>query len=181
VPDVVADESADDDLEYGDGYTVLELPEPDPAPGVEVLALTCPSGHANPPQRTTCRVCTVAVDGTPRRVARPGLGRLVTSTGESVELTGTVIVGRNPTAARFQGTDVPQLLPVPHPHVSANHLEIRLEGWSVLAVDLRSRNGTFLRRHGEPPVRLPEAPQLLVADDVLDLGHGIHLTFAELP
>ena len=174
-------ETGGEDLDFGDGFTVLELPEMDSGPSVEVLASLCPAGHANPPQRATCRVCRASVSDQPRPVERPALGRLTASTGESVELTGPVIIGRNPTAARFQGSAVPQLLTVPHQHVSANHVEIRLEGWSVLAVDLRSRNGTFLKRHGEKPVRLPESAQLLVSDDILDLGHGLHITFAELP
>ena len=76
---------------------------------------------------------------------------------------------------------MPRLVAVPHGHVSSNHGEIRLEGWNVMAVDLHSRNGTLLRRAGEPPVRLPEQPAMLVAGDVVDLGHGVQFSFHELP
>ena len=51
----------------------------------------------------------------------------------------------------------------------------------MLARDLRSTNGTLLRRRDEAPVRLPETAQLLVSGDVLDLGHGVQLLFEDLP
>jgi len=168
-----------DDLGDHDGYTLADLPLPDASD--DVLAVLCDSGHANPPHRATCRVCSTALHSEARPVARPALGKIVTSAGETVPLTGPVVVGRDPRAARFQGTEIPRTVILPAGHISANHLEIRLEGWNVLAVDLSSRNGSFLRRHGQPPVRLPETPQLLVSGDVVDLGHGVQLTFEELP
>lgn len=188
-PPAAASVEPDDGLGDHDGHTVLQFGAPSPdAAAVAwssdddlVLATVCASGHANPPQRAVCRVCDQPLPSDPKRVPRPAMGRIIASTGETIELTGPVIVGRDPRAARFQGTEMPRLLAMPHAHVSANHLEIRIEGWSVLAVDLQSTNGTFLRRHGQPPVRLPEASHLLVSDDVLDLGHGLHLTFEELP
>ncbi|MEZ0579868.1 FHA domain-containing protein [Nocardioides sp. MH1] len=147
----------------------------------EVLGVLCPSGHGNPPQRAHCRVCGAALTGSPTRIPQPSLGRVVASSGERAELTGPVIIGRAPRASRFQGTSVPRLVTLPHPHISASHLALRVEGWSVLVVDLSSTNGTFLRRNGEPPFRILEQPQLLVTGDVIDLGHGVHLSFEELP
>ena len=75
---------------------------------------------------------------------------------------------------------MPQLVPLSQPHVSRMHLELRLEDWNVLAVDLRSTSGTLLRRRGEPPVRLGERAELLVEGDVLDLGHGVQFTLEHL-
>lgn len=178
-----------------DGHTAATPPpgaeRGQPAPGgepkpawlaaSEVVAATCPAGHANPPHRSVCRVCGAPVAGDPVRMPRPSLGRVVASTGEALELTAPVIVGRAPRAARFQGHEVPQLMTVPEPHVSSSHVALRIDGWSLLAVDLQSSNGTFLRRHGQPPTRLLDQPQLLVPGDVIDLGHGIHLRFEELP
>lgn len=145
-----------------------------------VLAVECPTGHANPPHRATCSVCGAPIGGAPRRMARPSLGRLVLPNGESLELTAPVIVGRNPRADRVQGSVLPTLVPLAQSHVSGTHLELRLEEWNVLAVDLHSTNGTFLRRHGEAPVRLGERPELLIEGDVLDLGHGVQLTLEHL-
>jgi len=126
-------------------------------------------------------VCGRPTVAAPTRIPQPSLGRVIVSTGERMELTGPVIIGRAPRAARFHGTEIPRLMTLQQPHISANHLALRIEGWSVLAVDLNSTNGTFLRRNGEPPFRLLEQAQLLVAGDVIDLGHGVQLGFEELP
>lgn len=151
--------------------------EPDESPaGPTVLAVLCDQGHPNPPQRPVCSECGGAIVGKPRRVARPSLGRLALPGGDRIDLTAPVIVGRKPRADRVQGTVLPRLVPLSQGHVSGNHLEFRLEEWNVLAVDLHSTNGTYLRRIGEAPVRLGERPELLVQGDVLDLGHGVQLT-----
>lgn len=172
-----------------DGHTIAALPGnggsglgPLAGPaGREVLAVLCTAGHGNPPQRAHCRVCGGGLNAAPTRIAQPSLGRVHVSSGEHAELDGPVIIGRAPRASRFQGTSIPRLMTLQHPHISASHVALRIEGWSVLAVDLNSTNGTFLRRNGEPPFRLLEQPQLLVAGDVIDLGHGVHLRFEELP
>lgn len=173
-----------------DGETVLQLPDAAspsvsaPAPGAlggQVLGVLCPAQHANPPHRPACRICQQPLTAPPQRLPRPSLGRVICSTGETLELSGPVVIGRAPRAARFQGTEVPRLLPLPHPHISANHVALRIEDWNLLAVDLGSTNGTFLRRNNEPPFRLPERPYLLVPGDIVDLGHGVQLRFEELP
>lgn len=170
-----------------DGATVVDfrLPAgliPTGVDGGTVLALVCPAGHPNRPHERTCRSCSAAlVGGVPQEVTRPPLGRVRSSTGEDIPLTGPILVGRSPRASRFTGTTVPRLLALPFPHVSSSHAEIRLEGWSVFVVDLNSRNGTYLRRRDEPPVRVTEPPLMLQHGDILDFGHGVRLTFEDLP
>lgn len=115
------------------------------------------------------------------RVPRPSLGRVIVGEGEKIELVAPLVVGRAPRANRFRGTEPPRLLRLAHPHISSSHLALRIEDWNVLVVDLGSTNGSFLRRNGQPPVRLSERPQPLVPGDVVDLGHGVHLRFEELP
>lgn len=168
----------------------LIAPVPEPAPQLPaepvrdsetINAVLCPLGHANPPQRATCRVCQVPLDGPTMRIARPSLGRLITPLGETVDLDGPVIIGRAPKASRFHGTEVPRLLTLAHTHISANHLALRLDGWHVLVQDLGSTNGTFLRRSSDAPFRVSEDPLLLLPGDVIDLGHGVHLRFEDLP
>jgi len=103
------------------------------------------------------------------------------STGATCELIGIVLVGRKPSGARGHGADLPQLLVIPgYPHVSSNHLEIRVDGWTVFARDLGSLNGTFLRRRGEQPSKLTE-PIPIYNGDILDLGHGASVVFEEMP
>ncbi|HQA13588.1 MAG TPA: FHA domain-containing protein [Ornithinibacter sp.] len=183
-PEPLPDSDLDWDGDH-DGHTVMaETPAPpiavEPVPdalpgGPTVLGVECANGHGNPPSRAVCSLCGAAITGEPRRMARPSLGTVRLPNGHRLELTAPVIVGRNPRADRIQGSTLPQLVPLSQGHISGTHLELRLEEWHVLAVDLRSTNGTFLRRHGEAPVRLGERPELLIQGDVLDLGHGVQL------
>jgi hypothetical protein len=112
------------------------------------------------------------------------LGRIVLSTGESYALDRPVIIGRRPRANRVQADAVPVLVTVPSPEqdISRNHLEIRLEGRHVLAVDLATTNGSVLHRDGSPPKRLgPNEPELVLSNDVIDLGDGVTVAFEEIP
>lgn len=184
-------ESHDDEGDH-DGHTVLaadfaggvtapeEQPEPEPEGEWLVLGVRCERGHPNPPHRNACFTCGSPTSGPAQRMPRPLLGRLKLPSGEVIDLTTPVIVGRNPRVERCQGTVLPRLVPLSQGHVSSNHLELRLEEWNVLAVDLHSTNGTFLRRRGEAPVRLGERPEILMDGDVLDLGHGVQLTLEGL-
>ncbi len=83
-------------------------------------------------------------------------------------------------AARVEGDRMPSLLALPFGHISGSHLEICVEGWAVFARDVNSTNGTFLLRGQEPPRRVPEDRIQLDSGDVLDLGHGVKLTFPEM-
>ncbi|HWS57724.1 MAG TPA: FHA domain-containing protein, partial [Actinotalea sp.] len=155
-----------------------------PVSGPSVLARVCPDGHANPPQSAQCRVCGTALEVDAVRVARPRLGRVRLSTGESLDLDSPVVLGRSPRVGRVAGPDVPRPVVVPSPtrEISGTHLAIRLEEWHVLVADLDSSNGTVLRRPGQPPQRLQPREQVLVrTGDVVDLGDGVVLTFEDLP
>jgi pSer/pThr/pTyr-binding forkhead associated (FHA) protein len=83
-----------------------------------------------------------------------------------------------------QADAVPVLVTVASPEqdISRNHLEIRLEGRHVLAVDLATTNGSVLHRAGTPPKRLgPNEPELVLSGDVIDLGDGVTVAFEEIP
>ncbi|KAA9156375.1 FHA domain-containing protein, partial [Microbacterium lushaniae] len=103
-------------------------------------------------------------------------GLLRVSSGQSVLLERTVIIGRRPRSTRISGADLPHLIAVDSPQqdISRNHLEVRVEGDSILATDLNTTNGTRLLRRGSDPVRLhPGEQTIVVPGDVLDLGDGI--------
>jgi hypothetical protein len=112
------------------------------------------------------------------------LGLLRVSTGQSVLLDRTVIVGRRPRSTRMSGADLPHLIAVDSPQqdISRNHLEVRVEGDSILATDLDTTNGTTLLRRGSEPVRLhPSEATIVVAGDVLDLGDGVTVSVEDAP
>jgi hypothetical protein len=157
-------------------------PAPVPAADVPtILARSCAYGHANTPVRSTCAVCGGGLNPQAEVVPRPSLGRVVLSTGDVVELEQPVVFGRYPQAHVVTAqAQAPRLVTVPSPSqdISRSHLEVRLEGWNVLLVDLTTVNGTTLLRPGQPPRRLhPQEPTLVVSGDVADLGDGVRLTF----
>lgn len=148
----------------------------------QVLARRCGAGHDNPPHAVYCGVCGTKLDASAEQVARPTLGRVRLANGELIELDRGVILGRRPQANRVGPGAVPRLVPIDAQEVSRNHIEIRLEEWNVLGVDLGSRNGTLLRRDGQDPVRLTaHEPIPLRTGDLLDLGEGHTLTFEDIP
>lgn len=151
---------------------------------VALPGLVCANGHANSPERSACRLCAAPLSGPTRTVARPPLGAVAVSTGEGFVLDRTAVIGRRPRASRVSGSDVPQLITVPSPQqdISRSHLELRLEGWHVVALDLGTTNGTTLHREGYEPLRLrPREGVVLHDGDLLDLGDEVHLTYGEKP
>lgn len=147
---------------------------------VTLPGLVCAHGHANAPERAVCAVCRLPLQGPVRPVARPALGKVMISTGGGFVLDRSAIIGRRPRASRVSVADMPQLITVPSPQqdVSRSHLELRLEGWHVLATDLGTTNGTTLHRPGADPVRLrPREGVGLGHEDVLDLGDGVLLRY----
>ena len=118
-----------------------------------------------------------AVTSSPQKIRQIA----VFSTGQRQELDRPVVVGRLPRAKRVTG-DLPHLVAVPSPEssISSTHLELRAEGSAVVAVDLDSTNGTFLRRVGSEPIRLrANDPTVLISGDVLDLGENVTVTYVE--
>jgi hypothetical protein len=113
----------------------------------------------------------------------PAPGRLRVSTGQVVPLNRTVVLGRRPRSTRITGTDLPHLIAVESPQqdISRSHVELRVEGDSIIATDLHTTNGTVLLRSGSDPVRLhPGEGTVVVSGDVLDLGDGITVAVEDL-
>jgi hypothetical protein len=167
----------------------VSSPSPGPVgaptpPGQTVLARMCDAGHPNPPQSRQCGVCAADLVGESSRVSRPTLGRMLLSTGPVFDLDRPVLVGRKPRVSRVQGADLPRLVTVPSPQqdISRSHLEVRLEEWHVLVVDLGTTNGTILLRPGQPPRRLhPHETVMIRSADIVDIGDGITITFEAVP
>lgn len=138
-----------------------------------VSALACARGHLTQPERPACRVCGDPVPpAEARRVPRPRLGTLSLPDGKRVQLDRGAVLGRQPTPLPG-GEAWPHLVELPGDatYLSRLHLEIRLEGWEVLARDLGSRGGTALVVPGRPPERLR-------ADEAcpVEPGHELHLS-----
>jgi hypothetical protein len=111
-----------------------------------VSAVFCAWGHPNPPGAGRCRVCTALIAVQPPQVVpTPVLAVLRASNGATVDVVGSVLVGRAPASDRARVPD-PALLTVTSPShdISRTHLEVFASGWDVGVTDLHSTNGTVL-------------------------------------
>lgn len=157
-----------------------ERPTPPPSVGASpmVHARTCPNGHLNPPHAHECRVCHTEISSESLlRARRPPMGVLVLREGKQFALDRTVVIGRAPTAPN-RATQVPGLIAVEGRDVSRNHLELRIEDWSVLAVDLNSANGTTVTLPDRLPVRLrANDPMLIVPGTTISLADDVELRY----
>jgi len=157
------------------------FPSPVVGPG-QVAAVHCADAHANPPDATVCRVCGVglSVPAAVSVVERPVLGVLAFDDGRSIELRQPCLLGRRPPAECVIDGEpaLSVMIDDDHHHVSQRHLELRMVGWEVHAVDLGSTNGTLHRSISTNRVtRLsPGQPAVLGAGDQLLLGRRL-LTF----
>lgn len=148
-----------------------------PATGPLVLSTLCASGHVNAPGTTACTTCGAPVDDrSAAQRRRPEVAVVVLPSGERVPLGRGVVLGRRPRSRRVEDGRVPRLVTVESPSedISRSHLELRVDDWNLVAVDLSSTNGTLLLREGSAPQRLrPEAATILQLGDRLDLGDGV--------
>ncbi|WP_125609881.1 FHA domain-containing protein [Specibacter cremeus] len=154
-----------------------------PPTGPSVLARLCPQGHANPPQHSSCALCGLPITTEAQQVAQPSLGRMHLSTGEVIDLDHSLVIGRHPSVSRVPGGAMPRLVQVEGPggDISRSHVEVRLEGWDAVLVDLEATNGTVLLREGQEPRRLDPGEEVpLVDGDVAELGEGVWLSFEGL-
>ncbi len=131
----------------------------------EVHGIWCDMRHPNPPHATICRICKSELPSIePVTIPRPVLGILRFSDGTETLLDRPIIIGRSPRAERVTGQEIPQLVSLPSPdqNISRNHLEIRIDGWHVLVVDLQSINGTVVTNPGQPAELLRAGEEVLI-------------------
>jgi hypothetical protein len=123
-----------------------DLDEVDDTDDGRVQAVFCAWGHPNPPGAGRCRVCEglIAVQP-PRSIPVPAVAVLRASSGATVEVVTSVLVGRAPAHDRARVED-PALLTVTSPShdISRTPLEVFAAGWDVGVTDLHSTNGTVL-------------------------------------
>ena len=143
-----------------------------------VRASICPQGHASPPELRECLICSQPLTGVFSYVRRPALATLTLSTGAAVEVAGDVVIGRAPQVQAGGDPHIVALVAVASPQhmVSRSHLMLTTSGWSILAQDLGSSNGTVLARPGATPVLLGSAmPTPVFMGDLMDVGDGVTL------
>ena len=156
-----------------------------PATGPLVLSTLCPQGHVNAPGTLQCTQCGVQIDeSSAAQRRRPEVAVVVLPSGERVPLGRGVVIGRRPRSRRVEDGRVPRLVTVDSPgeDISRSHVELRVEDWNLVAIDLSSTNGTLLLRDGAAPQRLrPESSTILQLGDRLDLGDGVVVAIESAP
>lgn len=180
--DSVSDAVDASEAEEGDEPTEQQ-PETRPITGTMVLARLCSNGHANPPYWTACFDCGAILDSEPREVGRPRLGAMRISSGEVVDLDHSLIIGRQPSLSQVLGGAMPRLVQVVSENgdISRSHVEVRLDQWEVVLVDLNATNGTVLIREGAEAYRLGQGEEVTLENgDIAELGDGVSLLFEGL-
>jgi len=161
------------------GFPPPPPPPPDAAP--LVLARVCANCRTpNSTRRVNCRSCGAPLTGEAVQIPRPCLGTLKLPSGRIIPIDHPLVIGRRPEATRFSNSDIPILVAVDDPHVSSTHLKIDLEDWSVLVTSL-GRNGTILKRPGQPDRRFTEGEQVIAqVGDVYVMSNELGVTIMEL-
>ena len=102
--------------------------------------------------------------------------RLALSTGREVVVDRPLLVGRAPQARNASGASLPILVTVDDEYVSSTHLEVRLEGDSLVVTDVSS-NGTVLKRPDAPAVPMRRGEPTEVSDGaVLQISDDISIS-----
>jgi FHA domain len=111
--------------------------------------------------------------------AAPQLVLAISTTGARESLEQPILVGRSPSVSKVSGGVIPRLLTVgtPEQDISRNHVQVSLEGGTVVVTDLHSRNGTMVELPGKSPQKLRAGePTSIIVGTVIDLGSGVTLT-----
>jgi len=104
------------------------------------------------------------------------------STGTRESLDRPLVVGRAPSAERVSDGNVPRLVSMttPNQDISRTHVQIAVEGGTVVVTDLHSRNGTTVQLPGKAPQQLRAGePTPVTVGTLIDLGDGATLTVGE--
>lgn len=145
-----------------------------------VSAVLCPRQHPNPPGASTCRDCgqPVPPGQQPREVPRPVLGVLrPLAGGEPIVLERDVVLGRDPKGSFAPGGPYVIRVQSPNQEVSATHLAVRLDGWTVTVEDLGSSNGTTVGDAGSGRELSPREPVAIEPGTVVTLGGEVALRY----
>ena len=130
--------------------------QPDESPVVEgprTRGHLCARGHLNDPRSHFCVLCGIRMDERTGELVfgpRPPLGLIVFDDGATYTVDAEYLVGRMPdTDERVRNGSLRSIVVEDRSGaVSRVHAEVRVDGWDVMLVDSRSRNGTHIAGPG---------------------------------
>ncbi|MFD1715770.1 FHA domain-containing protein [Amnibacterium flavum] len=111
----------------------------------------------------------------------PVVAELRFPSGSVEKLTGPVIIGRSPSSGKVSAGRLPRLVTIPDdPDLSRSHVQVEMQGDTVVVTDLHSRNGTTVVLPGRAPERLRGGvPTTVIHGTVIDLGGGLTIDVHE--
>lgn len=104
------------------------------------------------------------------------------STGVTELLDQPILIGRAPSVSKVPGASLPRLVTIagPDQDISRNHVQVALEGDTVVVTDLHSRNGTMIILPNRPPQQLRAGePTSVIPGTTVDLGGGVSFKVRE--
>ena len=161
--------------------TVDPVPAPDPVPGQlgDHDGLTVMSGDLKAMRDSAQASPPVSYAPQPAVAFSHDAGFVLQlPDGSSEPIDGMVVVGRAPSVSKMGGGRVPRLVTVDslEHDISRNHVQLTVEGGTVVVTDLHSRNGTHITLPGKSPQKLRAGdPTSIIAGTVIDLGSGVTL------
>jgi hypothetical protein len=114
-------------------------------------------------------------------VAGPKL-LIVFSAGTTEAVDGPMVIGRAPSVSQVSGDRLPRLVTITgsDQDISRNHLQVTVEGGTMVVTDLHSRNGTQIVLPGRAPQQLRAGePTAVIVGTMVDLGAGVTFTVRE--
>lgn len=105
----------------------------------------------------------------------PVLYAIRLGSGELFELDLPILIGRRPSAPRIESGPSPRLVAVasPEQEVSSTHLRVEQSGDAVVVTDLRSTNGSVVRRPTGQEERLrPGQSVVVLTGTTVEIGDG---------
>ncbi len=165
---------------------LMQLPVVSPAPGAAGTALgdhdglTVMSGDLRALRESAGSAIQPAPPAAPRAPAISAEPDFVLQlpSGAAEPIDGMVVVGRAPSVSKMGGGRVPRLVTVDSVEhdISRNHVQLTIEGGTVVVTDLHSRNGTLISLPGKTPQKLRAGePTSVIAGTIIDLGSGVTL------
>lgn len=156
------------------GEILLDVP---PEEHRLVEALVCGScGMPNPPSAARCHGCSSLLSGSgssARRVPQPSLGMIHLSGGGREPLDADLLIGRNPAHQALNPHQRAVVHGVGDRSVSRRHLELRLDGWNVMATNFKKGASTTVEgRDGVGETLLTGTPRQLDPGDTIHFGRA---------
>ena len=171
-------EDQDATIDLGPGLVMFDSLHAERRTVEALVCTTCE--NPNPPSVVRCRHCSAPLSskGTEiRQVPQPVLGVIHLSGNREELLDADLLIGRNPGYSPLERFQRAVVHAEEDRSVSRRHIELKLEQWRVVAINLsKSARTVLVSRNGRRTKLMPKIPQQLRSGDTVHYG-GAWLRF----